>query len=368
MGVTGAANSGDRLSDPTPADAPLRSTVADRVAELIGGEPTLTMIDLAEQAGVDLAAARLFWRAMGFPNVADDAVTFTPRDVEALRAIGELVAGTTADRTTAVSLLRAQSYLADRLVLWQVEALVEDASRRLKLDDTAARLVVLDRIADVAGMLEGQLVYAWRRQLASLVGRMHVEVAGRSVEESTSDTLPLPRALGFVDMVSFTSSSARLSSYELAALVQGFEFTARDVITSHGARVVKTIGDAVLFVADDLTTAARVSLALVAAIQARPDLLPVRGSLVWGRVISRSGDVFGPIVNLAARLVDVAPSDTVLMDPATSERLAKSAAAAEFRMVPRPPADMPGIGQMTPVELRWADSGEPAAAGDPRPA
>src|SRR5690606_41509037 len=82
VGVTGAANSGDRLSDPTPADAPLRSTVADRVAELIGGEPTLTMIDLAEQAGVDLAAARLFWRAMGFPNVADDAVTFTPRDVE----------------------------------------------------------------------------------------------------------------------------------------------------------------------------------------------------------------------------------------------------------------------------------------------
>ena len=365
--MTGAANPGGRPSDPTSA-APLRSTVAERIAELIGGEPTLTMVELAERAEVDLATARLFWRAMGFPNVADDAVTFTERDVEALRAMGVLVAGVATDRTTAVSLLRAQSYLADRLVLWQVEALVEDAGRRLKLDDTGARLVVLDHIAEVAGLLEGQLVYAWRRQLAALVERMHVEVAGRTVEESAGDTLPLPRALGFVDMVSFTSSSARLSPHELAALVQGFEFTARDVITSHGARVVKTIGDAVLFAADDVTTAARVALALLSAIHARPDLLPVRGSVVWGRVISRSGDVFGPVVNLAARLVDVAPPDTILMDPSTSERLAASPSAAEFRMVQHAPADMPGIGRMTPVELRRAEDAAQAPGEEPTPA
>ncbi|WP_324650790.1 adenylate/guanylate cyclase domain-containing protein [Georgenia sp. H159] len=331
------------------------------MAELIGGEPTLTMVQLAEHAGVDLTAARLFWRAMGFPNVPDDAVTFTPLDVEALRAIGGLVGGVHVDRTTAVSLLRAQSYLADRLVLWQIEALVEDASRRHKLDDTGARLVVLDRIAEIAGVLEGQLVYAWRRQLAALAERMDMEVSGRSVEESGSDSLPLPRALGFVDMVSFTSSSARLGSRELAALVQGFEFTVRDVITSHGARVVKTIGDAVMFIADDLPTAAHVAVDLVAAIKARPDLLPVRGSLVWGRVISRSGDVFGPVVNLASRLVDVAPPETVIMDPATSERLATSSAAGAFSFVQRPPADMPGIGQMAPVELRLASpEGTPA--------
>ncbi len=356
MAVTGAAETGkgDRTSgDAPPAEG--RSTIADRVAELVGGEPTLTMVELAEQAGVDLAAARLFWRAMGFPNVPDDAVTFTPRDVEALRAIGGIVSAVQVDRTTAVSLLRAQSYLADRLVLWQVEALVEDASRRYKLDDTAARLVVLDRIADIAGTLEGQLIYAWRRQLAALVERMHIEVSKRSVDETSNDMLPLPRALGFVDMVSFTSSAARLGSRELAALVQGFEFTARDVVTSHGARVVKTIGDAVMFIADDLPTAARVAVNLVAAIKARPNLLPVRGSLAWGRVISRSGDVFGPIVNLAARLVDVAEPGTILMDPATSERLAKSSAAHEFSFAPRKPVDIAGIGTMTPVELRRAE-------------
>lgn len=353
--MTDAADLGEttaqakRPSEPAPQG---RSTVEERVAELVGGAPRLTMVELAERAGVKLADARLFWRAMGFQNVSDDAVTFTERDVEALRSVDALVSGVHVDRATAVSLLRAQSYLADRLALWQVEALVEDASRRHRLDDTGARLVVLDNISGVASMLEDQLVYAWRRQLAALATRMEAEVASRSVEETTNDSLPLPRALGFIDMVSFTSSSARLGSRELAALVQGFEFTARDVITSHGARVVKTIGDAVLFIADDLPTAARVAVDLVSTIRARPGLLPVRGSVVWGRVISRSGDVFGPVVNLASRLADVAEPDSVITDPATSERLSTSSAAAEFRLVPLPPVDMAGIGQMSPVELR----------------
>lgn len=355
--MTDAADLGETTA---PAErpsekAPLgRSTVEERVAELVGGAPCLTMVELAERAGVKLADARLFWRAMGFQNVSDDAVTFTERDVEALRSVDALVSGVHVDRTTAVSLLRAQSYLADRLALWQVEALVEDASRRHRLDDTGARLVVLDHISDVASMLEDQLVYAWRRQLAALAVRMETEVASRSVEETTSDSLPLPRALGFIDMVSFTSSSARLGSRELAELVQGFEFTARDVITSHGARVVKTIGDAVLFIADDLPTAARVAVDLVSEIRSRPGLLPVRGSVVWGRVISRSGDVFGPVVNLASRLADVAEPDSVITDPSTSERLSASSAAAEFELVPLPAVDMAGIGKMSPVELRRA--------------
>ena len=35
-------------------------------------------------------------------------------------------------------------------------------------------------------------------------------------------------------------------------MLEGFENTARDVITSRGARVVKTIGDAVMYISDDL--------------------------------------------------------------------------------------------------------------------
>src|SRR5690625_3021207 len=126
-------------SQPAPSPSPGRSTADDRVAALVGGSPSLTMVELAEEAGVSLSTARLFWRAMGFPNVADDEVTFTPRDADALRSLGQLLDGLQLDRTTAVSLLRAQSYLADRLVLRSEEHTSELQSRghlvcRLLLD------------------------------------------------------------------------------------------------------------------------------------------------------------------------------------------------------------------------------------------
>ncbi|MEE6283339.1 adenylate/guanylate cyclase domain-containing protein [Georgenia sunbinii] len=345
----------DRPGPPTSEADGARSapdTAAAREADLIGGRPTLTMAQLAAEADVSLGTARRFWRGMGFPDIAEDAVHFTPRDVEALRDASTFVAEGHVAQSTMNSLLRAQGYLADRLALWQVEALVEDAARRYTLDDTAARVVVLDRLADLADRLDASLVYAWRRQLAALSRRIDSEIAHRTVEESGRDNLPLLRALGYIDMVSFTSSSASLGSQALAELVQGFEFAARDVITSHGARVVKTIGDAVLWVADDLPTAAMVAVELVRVIHSRPELLPVRGSLVWGRVISRSGDVFGPVVNLASRLVDVALPGTVVMDPATSDQVAAGPNAPLFSFAPQPTVDMPGIGQMTPIELQ----------------
>lgn len=344
---------------PWAAAATEPSTVAAHQRALIGGAPELTMRDLADRAGVPVPAARMFWRAMGFPDVPDDTVMFTAADVAALRQIARLVGRDVVDLSTAVSLVRAQSHTTDRLALWQTEALVEDAARRLQLDDTGARLVVLDRLADIGAVLEDQLVYAWRRQLAALAARIESEVARRPVDDGDDDILPLPRALGFADMVSFTRRSADLGSHALAELVQGFEFAARDVITSHGARVVKTIGDAVLFIADELPTAADVAIDLIAEIDARPELLPVRASLVWGRVVSRSGDVFGPTVNLASRIVDVAPPRMVVMDAATAELLATGPGAARFAVLPRAEADMPGIGTVPLRELRRAEAAHP---------
>src|SRR5690606_24250946 len=211
----------------------------------------------------------------------------------------------------AQSLVRAQGHSADRLALWQVEALVEDAVQRYALDDTSARLLVLDRVARLAPVLEQQLVHTWRRQLVALLGRIDRDVAlAHAPPVPDADQLPLERAIGFLDMISFTERSARMSPGELAELVQGFESAARDTIAGYGARVVKTIGDAVLYVADDLRTGAEVSLALLDAMGTRG--FEVRGSLVWGRVLSRAGEVFGPSVTLASRLGGVAPPGAVV--------------------------------------------------------
>lgn len=328
------------------------STYGELARRLLGGRPELTVEDLADAADVGVDLVRQYWRAMGFPDVPDGVRAFTGADVQALRRMRELVTDGGVGRRSVQSLVRAAGHSADRLALWQVEALVADVARRESLDDTSARLVVLDRLGEWAPVLEEQLVYTWRRQLAALLGRLDRDVsqahgpqAGGPVGPGSA-RLPLERAVGFLDMIAFTRRAAALSADLLARLVEAFETTARDVIAARGARVVKTIGDAVLFVADDLQTGAQVSLELVAAMAAAG--IDVRGSLVWGRVLSRSGDVFGPSVNLASRLGDVAAPGTIVLDD-VSAALLEANAAAELETLP--PVDAPGLGEVHPVRL-----------------
>ena len=96
--------------------------------------------------------------------------------------------------------------------------------------------------------------------------------------------------------------------------------------------LVKTIGDAIMYIADDLSTAADVVTAMVAELQAGPDMLLVRASLVQGRVVSRSGDVFGPPVNLASRLVGTAEPGGIRMDEATAQALMRGPDAERYRV------------------------------------
>ncbi|GAA4421690.1 adenylate/guanylate cyclase domain-containing protein [Georgenia halophila] len=353
--VAARAHADDRSVDDigeTSGEAEDASSVRDSVEQLLGGSRRYTIVELADKAGVSVDFARTFWKAMGFPNVKDDARIFGDIDVNALRVMGSLIDDGRIDTTTAISLLRAQSHTTDRLVLWQTEALVDGIARKLDLDDVSARLVALDRLPEIVDVLQSQLTYSWRRQLGALMVRTEAEVTDSGRPELDPLHMPLARAVGFVDMVAYTRRSTELGSQALADLVQTFEYASRDVITTHGARVVKTIGDAILFVADDLDTAAQVASELLKALQAKENMLPVRASVVWGGVLSRHGDVFGPTVNLASRLVDVAPAGSILMDQASAQVLARTPAAGKYTMVPREVAELHGLGQVSPIELR----------------
>lgn len=339
-----------------PGEEPPRSgegvTVRRAIHTILGGEQDLSMRDVADYYDSPVTLMKGFWRAMGFPDLDPDERVFCELDREAFGAGLEYLHSGAIDAATGISLLRAQSHITDRLVLWQFEALVEDAVRRLGLDDTSARLLVLDRIGESLDILERHLIYAWRRQMASLIARTEAEIAHRGfADEVGPDTFPLLRSMGFVDMVAYTRRSATLGPYALADLVQGFELTARDVITSRGARVVKTIGDAVFFIADDLRTAAEVACDLIVELQDNEKLLPVRASLVQGNVVSRSGDVFGPPVNLASRLVDVAPTGQVLTDPATAQAIKSTKLSKRFQVREASAADLRGMGTVVPFFL-----------------
>jgi len=324
-----------------PASAP--STLQEIEDALLGGPRDLTLADVARRAGVSTSDVRRLWNALGL--VVDGGKAFTTTDADVVRRVHEAGRDFEISDRTGVSLVRAVGHTMDRLVSWQVEGLVEHMRERYRLDDTSARLMVLDRLVAVAPLLESQLVHGWRRHLAAMASRIDSEIGqvGR-VEES--DELPLLRAVGLADIVGFTARTSELGSHALADYVHDFESVARDVVTERGGRVIKTIGDAVLFVADDPRDGARVARGLARTFSGSQS--PVRVGLVWGRVLSRFGDVFGPAVSLAARLSDEAEPGTVLVD---SDSARTFAACRGVLLEPAGVRALHGIGQVPLVRL-----------------
>ena len=128
-----------------------------------------------------------------------------------------------------------------------------------------------------------------------------------------------PMCVGFVDLVGSTALARQLSTRELGAALTEFETVAADTVTSGGGRLVKLIGDEVLFTANDEASACKIALNLAAAFSNHPVLPPVRAGVAGGDVVLRDGDVFGPVVNLAARAVKVAEAGEVVASTAVAE-------------------------------------------------
>lgn len=343
------------MVDVSGGNEPTSRNTIDRLrAQLLGEPARYTMAELALRAGVTQRQAADFWRAMAFPNVCDDEQLFTDFDVEVLRLSHRLESDGSLDNKTVISLVRAASYSADRLALWQVEALVEYCARTAHLDDVTARLATLDRIQDLHEYMSTLIDYAVKRHLFALLRRTESEYGSMGCEGYTPGRYPLQRSLGFVDMVAYTSTTAELDPNGLSNLIQDFEYTARDVITSRGARIVKNIGDAVFYAADDLHVAADVVCALVETFKENPTILPVRASLVQGFVVSRSGDMYGPPVNLASRLVDTAPRGWICVDQSTAKAIQNSSWADEYVVERMEKAAMHGLGNVERYSLRRA--------------
>jgi adenylate cyclase len=317
----------------------------DRV---LGGRPHLRSRQVSTEAGVSLRSARKFWRALGFPEMDEEEDAFTESDVVALQRVSELVRDGLLDEVTALGLTRAVGRSVDRLASWQVQLLGE-----VQADEPGGGDVT-ELAALLADRFEPLVVYAWRRHLASALIRY------RSEEHDDPGTTTMRRTIGFADLVSFTRVVRRLSERELARLVQRFEATASDVVASHGGRIIKTVGDEVLFVAWPPAAAAGIALDLAAEMDADPLLPEVRVGLSSGQVLARMGDVFGTTVNRASRLTSIASPGTVLADDATATSLG---ATSGFSCAPLRRRTLKGIGPVSPwLVTRTAVRGGPRAA------
>ena len=279
----------------------------DLVERLLGGPRTLRRREVARAVGISLLSARKLWRALGFPGVDDEVRAFTDADREALELTVQMVRDGVLDEETTIAMARALGQTTDRLVSWQTEALLEHLQRQSAAGLAPHPIVALDRLVDD---FEKLLVYSWRRQMAATVTRL-----ADSAESGGELTV------GFADLVSYTRLSQRLEQRELSVLVQRFEGLAADVVTTGGGRVVKTVGDEVLFIAEEPVAAAVIALS-ISERMAVDDVVPdVRIGISHGPVLRSLGDVYGPTVNLASRLTALAQPGTVITDPVTGQAL-----------------------------------------------
>lgn len=328
----------------------VRSRTLDDYRELLlGGAPTLSAADLAQRTGKTLEEVERYLLEMGVASAQPEDLRFTERDLQIYEDWLAAAKRAGLSENTSASLLRAQSHLTDRLALWEIESLVEDVERRLGLDDTSARVVAITEMRSLVDSLEGQMVYAWRRQMYSLIERITQELAARSSDHSKR-RFPLSRAFGFVDMSSYTATASLLGA-DLVGLVERFEYLCRSVVTAAGGRVVKMIGDSVFFIADNLETGLVVVTDLIDSLREAEGILPVRASFIQGDVFSRSGDVFGPSVNLAARLVDIAPRWSILTDAPTAAAIDSSSVRDLYEIQEFPSTELRGLGRVSPYRV-----------------
>ncbi|HQZ84553.1 MAG TPA: adenylate/guanylate cyclase domain-containing protein [Actinomycetota bacterium] len=161
--------------------------------------------------------------------------------------------------------------------------------------------------------LQDMLVYAWRRQLAAAMQRS-MDTADAADEEIAGQ-----QCVGFADLVGFTRLSRRLPDQRLAALVTTFEGDSADVVAATGARLIKTLGDEVMFAADTPEEAVETALRLHETHAHDEDVPLLRIGLSFGEVVTRMGDLYGSTVNLASRLTVLARPGATLVDQSTFE-------------------------------------------------
>jgi adenylate cyclase len=274
-------------------------------------QPRLTTREATRLAGIPLELGQRITRTAGLGEPAPDDQAFVDADVVTFRLFA-----------AAADMFGVESALQFARVAGAALSSIADAAMTNFGQTVAPRLD-----AEGAGELaRAQAVDAASRILFDEVPTVltnlfahHCEAATRRTQAAGSvDTSDL--TVGFLDLVGSTMLAERLPPAELGALISGFEQDATELVSASDGRVVKTIGDEVMFVTTDATAACDLALELADRVERHGVLPRLRGGLAAGPLVRGYGDYYGPIVNTAARAAKLAEPGTVLVTSVVRDR------------------------------------------------
>jgi adenylate cyclase len=273
------------------------------VDRVLGGRYTANEIE--ERFGVSAALMLRFRRLLGLPEPAPDDRVFGDEDVDAGRSTAMFLQSGL-DDDAILEITRVLGEGMARLAATSTAAFVEAF---LRAGDTESEVAL--RFAALAEQLTPALApvldAAFRAQLRESVAR---GMLGSAERQSGQLAGAQEIVVCFADLVGFTRLGGEVDVQELGGVARTLARLAAD-LAEPPVRLIKTIGDAAMFVSSESEPLVDVALSLVEAVE-QADLPSLRAGIASGPAFLRSGDFYGHSVNLASRVTGVARPGSVL--------------------------------------------------------
>lgn len=263
--------------------------------------PLMTIAEVAALSGNDRHALQRMWRSLGLFDDEAAPAALPPDAVEALNVLAFLAQHLSEPDVIAFARVIGSSTATLAAALSNTTRVGVEVPGLVSGTPYSAMVrAQTDTVRELLPVLWDAIGAVFRRHLALVSAQpWHIDDDHAAVTVDTN--------VGFVDVVASTELLLGSSPAELARLVDRFEQLVWDGVTLHGGRVVKLIGDEAMFT----VPSAEAALATARDILRAGDR--VRIGLASGTAIAYHGDLYGPTVNLAARLVSLAQPGTALV-------------------------------------------------------
>jgi adenylate cyclase len=273
------------------------------VERVLGG--TYTASEVEEHAGLPPGTMARIRRQHGLPAPEPGDRVFSDEDVEAARSMKLFLdAGFAQERIDEVTRVLGEG-------MGRLSATIAASFVETFLDAGESEDEVALRFAELAAQLTPAfapiLVAAFTAHLRDSVQR---GVLGLAELEAGDIAGAQDMAVCFADLVGFTRLGGQVEVGELST-VAGRLASLSASLTQAPVRLIKTIGDAAMFVSPEPAPLVEVALRLVDAFE-EEDLPSLRAGIAFGPALLRAGDFYGNSVNLASRVTGVARPGSVL--------------------------------------------------------
>ena len=282
--------------------------------------PRLSVEEAAELTGLEPALIERFWVSIGLP--ASGLEELTDEDVQALHYVSAVL-DSGFPLVAFLQLCRvygqALSQIADAEVrlfhLYVHEPLIREGVPGLQMAEE-----MQDLARDLLPLASPTMDYVHQRFLQHFVEQ---DVVGHMESELEDEDIDLGRiriAIAFADLAGYTRFTEEEGEEEALSSVERFVEGVTNTLPED-ARVVKTIGDEVMVVGQDVGALVDWAVGFVSLFDERPE---PRIGVHLGTTLYRDGDYFGRDVNLASRVVARARGGEVLVSDAVVDAVGGS--------------------------------------------